>query len=92
MENALTALPSHKPIHDQLALYKELMPWINRSRCFFLDQGHACSYFDDIKTNYVETSRQLYLRELIPFCSCAKVKTSRLDRPKACKTNVCVFF
>jgi hypothetical protein len=47
---------------------------MNRSGCFLKEHSQTKSYFNDLKSNYVETTKQLYLRELGPFCSCARAK------------------
>lgn len=82
VDNSLNALPAHKQIHDELNVFKELMPWIHRSKCSFTDHEQRKAYFSDIKQNYVETVKQLYLRELIPFCNCAKATIAKHERPK----------
>ncbi len=83
VENSLTALPPHKQIHEDLISFKELMPWIYKSSCYFNELDQKKLYYNDLKDNYIETVRQLYLREIIPFCTCARAKLIKLDKPKA---------
>ena len=85
VDNSLTALPSHKQIHEELISFKDLMPWIYKSNCYFNDVDQKKFYYNDLKDNYIETVRQLYLRELIPFCACARAKLIKLEKPKASK-------
>ena len=58
------------------------MPLLYRSGCAFSDHEQRKTYFNDIKHNYIETVKQLYLREIGPFCSCARAKIGKQDRPK----------
>ena len=41
------------------------------------------SYFGDVRRSYVETVRQLYTIEIVPFCACAKSRVGKPERPKA---------
>ena len=81
-DNSLTSLPLHKQIHDELSVFRDLMPLLQRSGCAFNDHEQRKTYFNDIKHNYIETVKQLYLREIGPFCSCARAKIGKQDRPK----------
>lgn len=72
-------------MHDELSVYKDLMPLIHRSGCAFNDHDQRKTYFNDVKQNYIETVKQLYLREIVPFCSCARAKIGKQDKPKASK-------
>jgi hypothetical protein len=84
VDHSLNSLPSHKQVHDDLIIYKDLMPWIYRSKCYFNDHDQTRkSNYDDIRFTYVDTVKQLYLRELIPFCNCARAKIVKHERPKA---------
>ena len=85
IDNTLNALPPHKQIHEDLIVFKDLIPWIFRSNCYFNDHEQKKTYFNDIKQNYIETVRQLYLLELVPFCSCAKAKINKHEKPKTSK-------
>ncbi len=84
VDSSLNALPPHKQIHDDLSDLRLLPPWLHRSRCFFNDHDQRRTYFDDVRLNYVETVRQLYLLEIVPFCNCARNRiSSSRERPKA---------
>ena len=72
-------------MQDQLNVYRDLMPLLHRSGCAFNDNDQRKTYFNDIKQNYIETVKQLYLRELVPFCTCAKARIGKQDKPKASK-------
>lgn len=78
----MNTLPSHKQIFDDLIVYRDLMPWIHRSGCTFNEQGHAKTYFNDVRSNYIETVKQLYNREIVPFCNCARAKITKNEKPK----------
>jgi hypothetical protein len=60
-------------------VFKDLFGWVNRSGCQLREHNQTKTYFNDLKTNYVETTKQLYLRELVPFCSCARAKITKND-------------
>ena len=62
------------------------MPVLHRSGCAYSDSDKRITYFNDIKQIYVETVKNIYLRELVPFCACAKARIGKQDRPKASKT------
>jgi hypothetical protein len=88
VDNSINVLPSHKQIHDDLIMFKELMPWLHKSNCYFTDQDmNRRTYYDDIKQVYIDTVKQLYAREILLFSACAKSKivTSKNDKPKASK-------
>ena len=85
VENSLAILPSHKQLHEDLIIFKELMPWIYKSNCSFNDGDQKRTFYNDIKENYMETVKQLYLREISAFCFCAKMKLNRQDKPRASK-------
>lgn len=88
VDNSLNSLPAHKQIFDDLLVYRDLIAWMHRSGCSFNDQTTANkTYFVDLRQNYIETVKQLYLRELVPFCNCARAKIAKNDRPKTSKTN-----
>jgi hypothetical protein len=82
IDNALTQLPSHKSRHEELLVFRDLFGWVNRSGCFLRENNQTKTYFNDLKTNYIETTKQLYLRELVPFCSCARAKITKNDSNK----------
>lgn len=81
-------MPSHKQIHEDLIIFKDLTPWINKSGCFFSESEQRKTYFNEIRENYIETVKQVYLRELMPFCSCAKAKLVKVEKPRASKFNI----
>ncbi len=85
VDNTLNSLPSHKQIHEDLIVFKDLIPWIFRSNCCFNDNEQMKSYFIDIKQNYIETVRQLYQLEIVPFCSCAKAKVYKHEKTRPSK-------
>ena len=85
IDNSLNNLPSHKQIHEDLIVFKELMPWICKSNSYFNELDQKKTYFNDIRDNYIETNKQLYLREIVPFCYLAKAKINKIEKPKASK-------
>ena len=79
VENTLSQLPSHKQMHDELLTFSELVGWLNRSGCTLRVDSQTRSYFNDLRAIYIETGRQLYLREITPFCLCARAKILKND-------------
>ena len=61
------------------------MPWICKSNSYFNESDQKKTYFNDIRDNYIETNKQLYLREIVPFCYLAKAKINKIEKPKASK-------
>lgn len=87
IDNTLNNLPSHKQIHDDLLVLKDLISWLYRSNCMFTEQNQTKTFYDDLKQNYIETVKQLYIREINAFTLCAKARILKNDRPKASKQS-----
>ncbi|CAF0810499.1 unnamed protein product [Brachionus calyciflorus] len=75
-------IPSHKKIHDDLLALKELVFWVHRSNCMFSEQNQTKTFYEDLKQNYIETIKQLYIKEVNEFCMSAKAGIAKLDRPR----------
>lgn len=82
VDNSLNSLPSHKPIYDDLIIYKDLIPWLQKSGAFLNEQNTQKFQYDVIKNAYVDSVRKVYLNELGPFFYCAKSYVSKLEKPK----------
>lgn len=80
-DNSVNSLPPHRQIFDDLLIYKDIVPWLERSRCSFLNsENERKTYYDDLKQSYQEAERNLYMREIVAFCNCAKAKIPRADQ------------
>ena len=79
VDNAITQLPSHEQIHEDLIVFRDLLAWINRSGCFIREQRENKSYYEDIKNEYINASKHIYAREFIAFCTGAKIGVFKCD-------------
>jgi hypothetical protein len=86
IDNSLNELPTHGQIHSDLLIYKDLFAWLQRSGSALREANRSVSYFDVMQTNYIDAVKQLYMRELIPFVSCARAKIIKNEQKlKNCK-------